>query len=76
MEYARFNVLTKKNSIPEVVPFPPISANLVQHIIRAHLQVRFWKAYTCVKIYHKVWMRGLLKAILLLIQCQCKAQGK
>ena len=58
MEPARFNVLTKKNSIPEVVSFPPTSANLLQHIIRAHLQFRLWKAYNCAKIYHKVWMGG------------------
>lgn len=43
MEVARFNLFTKKKS-PKVMALPPTSANLLQHALRAHLQIMLWKA--------------------------------
>ena len=37
MEFARFNVFTTKKIIHKVVALSPISDNLLQHILRAHL---------------------------------------
>jgi len=44
MEYARFRLFTKRKKPPKVTSLPPTSPNLLQHILRAHLQVMFWKA--------------------------------
>ena len=35
---------------PKVVALPPTSVNLLQHILRAHLQVMLWKASDCVDL--------------------------
>ena len=43
MEVARFNLFTKKKS-PKVMALPLTSANLLQHALRAHLQIMLWKA--------------------------------
>ena len=43
MESARFKLFTKKKS-PKIMALPPTSANLLQHALRAHLQVMLWKA--------------------------------
>ena len=40
MESARFK-LTKQ---PKVMALPPTSAKIMQHMLRAHLQVMLWKA--------------------------------
>ncbi len=42
MESARFKLFTKKKS-PKVMALPPTSANLLQHVLRAHLQTMLWK---------------------------------
>ena len=47
MESARFSLFTKKKKNPKVMALPPTSANLLQHILRAHLQVMLWKAANC-----------------------------
>ena len=44
METARFNLFTKKKKSPKIMSLPPTSANLLQHLLRAHLQVMLWKA--------------------------------
>ena len=44
MESARFNLFTKKKNSPKVRALPPTSMNLLQHVLRAHLQVMLWKA--------------------------------
>ena len=44
MESARFHVSTKMKIIPKMAALYPISANLLQHILRAHLQAMSWKA--------------------------------
>lgn len=44
MEYARFNLFTKRKKPPKVMSLPPTSPNLLHHILRAHLQVMLWKA--------------------------------
>ena len=43
MEVAKFSLLTKKKN-PKIMTLPPTSANLLQHALRAHLQVMLWKA--------------------------------
>ncbi len=43
MESARFKLFTKKKS-PKIMALPPTYANLLQHALRAHLQVMLWKA--------------------------------
>ena len=47
MESARFTLFTKKKTNPKVMALPPTSANLLQHVLRAHLQVMLWKAANC-----------------------------
>ena len=47
MEAARFALFAKKKKNPKVMALPPTSANLMQHILRAHLQVMLWKAADC-----------------------------
>lgn len=47
MESARYNLFTKKKKSPKVMSLPPTSANLQQHILRAHLQVMLWKSADC-----------------------------
>ncbi|MCG7883058.1 MAG: hypothetical protein JAY96_15870 [Candidatus Thiodiazotropha endolucinida] len=47
MESVRFTLFTKKKRNPKVMSLPPTSANLMQHILRAHLQVMLWKAANC-----------------------------
>ena len=47
MESARYNIFTKKKRNPKEMALPPISANLLQRILRAHLQVMVWKAANC-----------------------------
>ena len=44
MESARFKLFTKKKKSPKVMALPPTSANLLQHVLRAHLQTMLWKA--------------------------------
>ena len=44
MESARFILFTKKKKTPKIMTLPPTSANLLQHVLRAHLQVMLWKA--------------------------------
>ena len=44
LEAARFNLATKKKKTPKVMSLSPTSANLLQHLLRAHLQVMLWKA--------------------------------
>jgi hypothetical protein len=43
IESARFTLFTKKKKSPKVMALPPTSANLLQHVMRAHLQVMLWK---------------------------------
>jgi len=44
MESARFMLFTKKKKSPKVMALPPTTKNLLQHVLRAHLQVMLWKA--------------------------------
>jgi hypothetical protein len=44
MESAHFTLFTKKKKSLKVMTLPPTSANLLQHVLRAHLQVMLWKA--------------------------------
>lgn len=44
MESARFTLFTKKKKSPKVMALPPTSTNLLQHVLRAHLQCMLWKA--------------------------------
>jgi hypothetical protein len=44
MESARFILFTKKKKSLKVMALPPTSGNLLQHVLRAHLQVMLWKA--------------------------------
>ena len=46
MESIRYNIFTKKNRNTKVMALTPTSANLLQHILRAH-QVMLWKAVDC-----------------------------
>ena len=47
MESARFILFTKKKKSPKIMALPPTSVNLLQHVLRAHLQVMLWKAADC-----------------------------
>ena len=47
MESTRYNIFTKKNRNPKVMASPPTSGNLLQQILRAHLQITLWKAADC-----------------------------
>ena len=47
MESTRYKIFTKKKGNPKVMALPPISANILQHILRAHLQVMLWNAVYC-----------------------------
>ncbi len=44
IEDARFTLFTKKKKTPKIMALPPTSANLLLHVLRAHLQVMLWKA--------------------------------
>ena len=44
MESAHFTLFAKKKKSPKVMALPPTSTNLLQHVLRAHLQVMLWKA--------------------------------
>jgi hypothetical protein len=44
MESAHFTLFTKKKKSLKVMTLPPTSANLLQRVLRAHLQVMLWKA--------------------------------
>jgi len=44
MENARFKLFTKKKKTTKIMALPPMSANLLLHVLRAHLQVMLWKA--------------------------------
>ena len=44
MENARFKLFTKKKKATKIMALPPTSANLLLHVLRAHLQVMLWKA--------------------------------
>jgi len=43
MENARFKLFTKKKKTTNIMALPPTSANLLLHVLRAHLQVMLWK---------------------------------
>jgi hypothetical protein len=44
LQSARFLLFTNKRKSPKVMALPPTFANLLQHVLRAHLQVMLWKA--------------------------------
>ena len=44
MEDARFTLFTKNKKTPKIMALPPTSANILLHVLRAHLQVMLWKA--------------------------------
>ena len=44
LESARLRLYTKSKKNPKVMALPPTSANLLQHVLRAHLQIMLWKA--------------------------------
>ena len=44
MENARFKLFTKKKKATKIMALPPTSANLLLHVLWAHLQVMLWKA--------------------------------
>lgn len=44
MESARYNLFAKRKNTPKIMALPPTSANLLYHVLRAHLQVMLWKA--------------------------------
>lgn len=44
MESARFTLFTRKKKSPKIMALPPTSTNLLQHVLRAHLQVMLWKS--------------------------------
>ena len=44
MEAAWFNLFTRKKKSPNLMALPPTSGKLLQHTLRAHLQVMLWKA--------------------------------
>ncbi len=44
IEDVRFTLFTKKKKNPKIMALPPTSANLLLHVLRAHLQVTLWKA--------------------------------
>ena len=46
-ESARYNLFTKKKRTPKAMALPPTPANLLQHILWAHLKVMLWKAANC-----------------------------
>ena len=47
MESTCYNIFTKKKRNPKVMALPPTSANLLQHMLRAHFQIMLWKAADC-----------------------------
>ena len=50
MESTCYYLFTKKKRTrknPKVKAFPPASTNLVQDMLRAHLQIMLWKAANC-----------------------------
>ena len=47
MESTYYNIFIKKKRNPKVMALPPTSANLLQHILLAHLQIMLWKATDC-----------------------------
>ena len=47
MESTCYNIFTKKKRNPKVMALPPTSANLLQHMLRTHLQIMLWKAANC-----------------------------
>ena len=50
MESTFYNIFTKKKRKkrnPKVMALPPTSANLLQHMLRAHHQIMLWKAADC-----------------------------
>ena len=46
MKSTCYNIFTKKRK-PKVMALPLISANLLQHMFWAHLQIMLWKAAGC-----------------------------
>ena len=63
---------------------PPTSANPLQHVLRAHLQVMLWKAADESNditnfgwvIQDTIPIPAVAQGAPELIRCQCKAQGK
>ena len=50
MESTCYNILTKKKRKkrnPKVMALPPTSANLLQHMLCAHLQIMLWTSANC-----------------------------
>ena len=45
------HTLHKKEEPPKIMTLFPMSANPLQHVLRAHLQVMLWKAAD-----HQIWM--------------------
>ena len=44
LNQARYNIYKKKKTKPNLKMLPPTDLNLLQHTLRAHLQVLLWKA--------------------------------
>jgi hypothetical protein len=44
LQSARYSLFTKKKKSPKVMALPPTSDNMLQHVLRAHLQIMLWKA--------------------------------
>ena len=44
LQSARFQLFASKKKSPKVMALPPTSSNLLQHALRAHLQIILWKA--------------------------------
>ena len=47
MESICYNIFTKKKRSPKEMALPPTSADLLQHMLWAHLQIMLWKAAHC-----------------------------
>ena len=47
MESTCYNILRKKKINPTVMALPPTSANLLQHMLLAHLLIMLWKEVDC-----------------------------
>ena len=44
LNQARYNIYKKKKTKPNLKSLPPTDLNLIEHILRAHLQVMLWKS--------------------------------
>ena len=47
MESTSYNIFTEKKRNPKVMASPPTSGNLLQYMLRAHLQIMLLKAVDC-----------------------------